>query len=391
MRSFYLVLLLTIIFTNVDAQDVYKAGFVVKNNGDTLRGAISNIYSSKEIKFRKDKKDKPIILSPNQIIAYFTEGNVFYSKAVSITNYREMKTLTGGGTTEEIFLLKDSLAGITKDTVFLQKIIDGKVSLYRMNYLSGMKYFFVENSFQFVEIPQKHYAFKMDALSAEFLKTLPIEQVQLVIGKYYRKLDYLKVLMIAFEDEDYFKKTEPFVYSEKNIINAVAEYNRERGIKRGGKIYKNNLNRIYIGGNIGILKIKKDDYLNLFKLASTSSYEFYAMMPVYGVDRNTFIKLGYFNYSYKSDLHRRAVKKVYLGFRYQLMDSFIKPYLGFNFAIGKQYLDEIKSANNISGVFEYGIIVSIKKVNLFLNGGMTPFNFREHGYKISSFSVGVLL
>ncbi len=391
MKSFYQIVLLTILLTKVVAQDVYKSGFVVKNNGDTLRGTISNIYSSKEIKFRKDKKDKPTLLTPDQITAYSTEGNVFYSKLVSITSYKEVKTLTGGGSIEEIFLLKDSLAGITKDTVFLQKVIDGKVNLYRMNYLSGLKYFYVENSFQLVEIPQKYYDFKLDALSAEFLKTLPIEQVQLVLGKYYRQLDYLKVLMIAFEDEDYFKKTDPFVYSEKNIINAVAEYNKDKGIKRGGKIYKNNMRKIYVGGNIGFLKVKKDDYINLFHLKSTSSYEVYAMMPIYGVNRNTFIKLGYCHYSYTTGASERSIRKAYLGFRYQLMDSIIKPYLGFNFALGKQYLNEIKSANNISGIFEYGVLVSIKKVNLVLNGGITPFNFREHGYKINSFSVGVLL
>ncbi|MBA4851284.1 hypothetical protein [Emticicia sp. BO119] len=391
MRLFYLVILLTILLTKVVAQDVYKTGYVVKSNGDTLRGSISNIYSSKEIKFRKDKKDKPVLLMPSQISAYSTEGNVFYSKVVSITNYKAVKTLMGGGSIEETFLLKDDHAGIIKDTVFLQKLIDGKVSLYRMSYLSGLKYFYVENSFQLVEIPQKYYDFKLDALSAEFLKTLPIEQVQLSLGKYYRQLDYLKVLMVAFEDDNYFKEATPFVYSEKNIINAVADYNKDRGIKRGGKIYKTNLKRIYVGGNIGMLKVKKDDYINLFHLKSTASYDVYAMIPVYGINRSTFIKLGYCHYSYESDVRERSIRKAYLGFRYQLMDYMVKPYLGFNFSYGKQYLNEIKSTNTISAIFEYGLIVSIKRVHLVLNGGVTPFNFREHGYKLNSFSVGVLL
>ena len=73
------------------------------------------------------------------------------------------------------------------------------------------------------------------------------------------------------------------------------------------------------------------------------------------------------------------------------MDYMIKPFFCVDFAFGKQYLNETKSANHMSGIVEYGLIVSIKKVNIVLNGVFTPFNFKEHGYQFSAFSAGILL
>ena len=152
MKVFYIFLL--IIFPSlIFAQSNYHAGYVLKNNGDTIKGYIDYrewVFNPDAINFKTSIDDKqPITFNPETIKKFQIndfETFISYTGKVSM-NRNHFPNLAEGPDTSEVYT-----------TIFLQQIATGKyITLY--NYTDGTKalYFIAEANNAPVELKYDQY------------------------------------------------------------------------------------------------------------------------------------------------------------------------------------------------------------------------------------------
>ena len=117
------VLFIGLTFTiNGYAQENFVSGYVIKLNGDTLKGLIDYRNWSKnptQIKFKEKKSSDVIIYKPIQISAFGASNEIYKSATVKVDNSNNKDKLS----TSPVFEFRT-------DTVFLQTLFQGSKSLY---------------------------------------------------------------------------------------------------------------------------------------------------------------------------------------------------------------------------------------------------------------------
>lgn len=365
----------------VFAQEQYKPAKLVYMNGDSISCYISNLSSCKEIQVKKEEKGKSEILNANNVKAYTFEGNTFERKIVSITNY---KLINNSGVLSKI---KDENKGTTSDTIFLKKVVAGKVTLYSVLYSNNENYLFVEKGKEFYELPNQYDEYFIDENTKSQLDNKQIQQVSRLQYTIVKRKDYINVLQVVLNDPGRFDKIPPFEYSENAIIDLVRVYNQRNGVADGGLVNKSIKKRIYFGLNIGSLNPMKDAYFDPKSSSMPLALNLYMLLPM-SYNKNVFFKLAYNSYSYMSG--QRAIKNVSIGLRRASVQGAIRPYIGADISFGYQYVNSIKSDFELTNSIEAGILVPIKKVNLLTGFVFTPISFEQHGYQFISYSLGIL-
>lgn len=133
------LILTVLIFTlgALSAQTEFRPGYVVKSEGDTLFGLISYrdyIRMGKVCVFKKDKKSKKNTFYPADILAYrFIDGKYFVTKTVN------------------------------DEKVFLEYLINGKLSMYHYRDTKTDHFYFEKDSVPLTELPYEDI-YKRDSL-----------------------------------------------------------------------------------------------------------------------------------------------------------------------------------------------------------------------------------
>jgi hypothetical protein len=136
-RILLIVTLFIFTIATLQAQTEFRPGYVVKSEGDTLFGQImyrDYIKMGKECLFKKNKKSKKITFYPTDILAYrFIDGKFFVTKTV---NGRP---------------------------VFLEYLINGKLSMYHYRDSKADHYYFEKDSVPLTELPYEDI-YKKDSI-----------------------------------------------------------------------------------------------------------------------------------------------------------------------------------------------------------------------------------
>ena len=119
MKNFYLLLSLLFPFS-LFAQSNYQSGFVLKNNGDTLKGFINYrewTFSPRSIDFKTNKDDKqPIQFNPQTIKCFQVSGAETYVSYTGLVtmNRTEINEISNGLDTTK-----------KSDTLFIKQVASG--------------------------------------------------------------------------------------------------------------------------------------------------------------------------------------------------------------------------------------------------------------------------
>jgi len=159
------------------AQPNYHEGYVIKNNGDTLKGFVNYrewVYSPEYIEFRADKANGPVLK--------FTANSI---NGFGVSGFEAYKSYVG-----DITLNKNIFPNIPSglDTshqvraIFLKPIRRGtKLDFYYNNEPDKDRFFIAEKGGQPAEL--KYYAY-YNSSSAEVFGNIYVTQLQLLAAKY---------------------------------------------------------------------------------------------------------------------------------------------------------------------------------------------------------------
>ena len=343
----------------VSQDNFYKSSIITLKN-DTIQGYISNLYDSKSVKFKQSLRGKSVIYAPHQIKGFNLDGNIFESRQVRLNRYK-YENFTGDASS---FLTIDWSKGQILDTVFLQKIIKGKVNLYRMKYIDNTLYLFTESDGVIREIPQQYFVVVRDSMSkGRFVQMR--NQTLTLNSTAYEFRSYMDTLMLVFDNPEYNKNIKPFRYSEKMVKVTIADYNRKMGIRSGGFIKSTIPNKYFLGGAIGRMLSIKDDVFDYQKATTSLAGKIYCLMPLVGMNRNVSAKVGinYFTYSNSSD--KKDIWSAAFGLRYSALSGWVRPYGEFSLAVSKQYWNRGTHSMIFPSILEAGVLIPVNRS--FLN------------------------
>jgi hypothetical protein len=392
MKKYTYTLFLVLFTQAIFSQETYLKSSIITKNNDTLVGYISNLYDAKDIKFKKGHESKALLYSPKDIKGFILYNNVFESRKVSFSSYKQTSmNLNMGGS--QSYLTKDNLIGQTQDTVFLRKLVQGKANLYKMAHKNAAIYLFIETDGILRELPPVYYKLELDTLSREMMKNMPASTA-LANGSIRNKLfeyrDYLDTLALAFKDKNYLEKVKLYDYSEKNIVAEVVKFNKNNGLVDGG-ILKNDINqKIFLGINGGIVSLKQDEIITDNAINSSICFKGYALSPLKGIDRNAFMKIAINYFAYQNKKNKRSVLMASVGIRYALLTGFIRPYGEMSIAIGKHYWNGNTSPIDFSLIPEMGVIIPLKKTFITIGVNYTPITYGQHGYQFLAYHAGIM-
>ena len=150
---------LSISFTAL-SQENFVSGYVIKLNGDTLKGLVDYRNWSKnpsEIRFKELEKSGTTNYNPLQIVAFGVLDEIYKSAVIKADN-------------SNIYILSDSpYFEFRTDTVFLQTLFQGQKSLYLYKDKFDRNNFYMYNNLKFELLEYKTYIKKND-IGHEFLQ-----------------------------------------------------------------------------------------------------------------------------------------------------------------------------------------------------------------------------
>ncbi len=162
--KYILIILITILPFSVFAQSNYYPGYVLKNNGDTLKGYIDYhewTRSPKSINFRAVKTDK--------VTEHFDPQSIKGFKVTGTETYVSYSGLISTGTNEKNDLSKLSNGidtGKIADTVFLKQIVTGRnLTLFYEGDDNKTRYFVAESGGTPLELNYYEYINESSALT----------------------------------------------------------------------------------------------------------------------------------------------------------------------------------------------------------------------------------
>jgi hypothetical protein len=220
----YLILFILLIFLllPVSAQNDYKPGYVLTNDGDTIKGFINlklNYQNGKNCEFKENMQDVAKNYSPADIKAYRIENSKYYvAKDVSV----------------------DSI----KNRVFLEYLVDGIVDLYFLNN-GDVNLYFIEKDNRLVMLTNNEL--KVMAVRPKD-KVFPIEVENRINSNRYKG-----VLKVLFQDSpETLKKIDNTSFDYKPLINIIKEYHNN--VCNGAECIdysKSTASKIYVDAGLG--------------------------------------------------------------------------------------------------------------------------------------------
>jgi hypothetical protein len=373
-------------------QDSYYKSSIVTLNNDTVHGFISNIYDAKTIKFKKKKTDKPTIYTPKLLRGFILDGNVFETKAINVPFY---KTANVSLTDFEKHTVIDKERGRLRDTVFLQKLIYGTVSLFKMTNKDGYVYYFAQKAGVLRDLPPRYAEFVVDSASKAALLNWQNNRFRgnnHLVTYIYTKDDYLDTLGLLLNDRRFI--TEPakaFKYSQKSLSNYVVRYNLNKGIANGGLLKSKIDRKIFTGISAGIVALQYDDLITDNKINSSLAFKLYGLYPLSGVNSHVFGKFGLNYFSYQNDYYKKSIPSASFGLRYGTTDGLIRPYFEGSIAVATMNKDNRPFDYGFPFIAEFGVNVPVSHVFLTVGASYTPVMlYKLNTYKFWAFNVGLM-
>jgi hypothetical protein len=134
---FFTLLLFFISSTNILlAKENYISGYVILNNGDTLKGFIQNQKwktTPAQINFKSTLQSSALVYTPQSIKEFRINDNLYKSQIVDI----DISPLS------EPDIKENPNGEIIRDTVFLQTLIEGKKDLYGYTTAEGRNNYYI--------------------------------------------------------------------------------------------------------------------------------------------------------------------------------------------------------------------------------------------------------
>jgi hypothetical protein len=216
MKLFYYFLLACIFPLTVSAQANYHTGWVLKNNGDTLKGYINyrewNL-SPKSVEFKTDKNDTKILtFTPQTIKAFAIDGMdnyITYYEMISMDKTRFPDLPANIDTSKK------------RDTVFLKQVATGKyLTLYYNADEIKARYFTAEANSAPVElIYHEYYVNANQTMSKPFYKG----QLLIYVSKY------------SPQNKDLLYKINNSKYDRTSLLYIINGFNGEQNHHATGK------------------------------------------------------------------------------------------------------------------------------------------------------------
>ena len=185
--SFFLLLLLAV--NSFGQEKGFEPGYLLLSSGDTLRGSIKKSLAtehSERVLFRANGKTNTTTYTPEQIDAYFFGTNHYYF-------------------TDSV-ALRDADGDIYFKQLFLRKLLNGSIELYRLDYKIA------EEQAAFYQYENRFYFFKESGNNP---------MIDLLSNGYKIKLNN------AFKSKNCeLDKTKNYNYTDAGLSNLISEYNK---------------------------------------------------------------------------------------------------------------------------------------------------------------------
>jgi len=324
-------------FFGVSGQRNFKPAYVVNNSGDTVKGSIDYRHWDKNperISFKGSNGNTEEYL-PLTIKGFFVEGNHYESAIVDVeqspTQLRDLDH-------SHALILK-------KDTVFLQKLIDGPKSLYGFVIKAAREQFYIRENNKLELLGFKKYMKDLDpsatSFSKEFQGTNSI---------------YLNQLSLYCKDcPDAMKFLEPVKYKRKDLITFFNKYYKCKG-KGMDYAYEVDKIRVQTGAIVGYT-------LTSFNIESDQPK--YAQLQF---SNSSSISGGFtFDLMLAKKFRKFSIYNE-LFFSYYKLNDTINYYLNENEYTNTVYSLEY-SYLNINTMLRYRFLIGRDKA-LFINGGL---------------------
>jgi hypothetical protein len=199
----HLLFFLFFISLEINAQAQFERGFIITNEGDTLRGYVQYLdweISPETILFRMERTSEDKQFSAGEIVGFSIDSvnECYVSKNIGVINLNS----------SQVFSMPPSLIPSHHKNVFLQTIIKGpEASLYKYVNDVGEEHFYIETPILFQELTNYSYYQYQD-------------------GRQYRarREDYKMQLASICINSDSFDGRIPN-YNEKELIKYLEKYN----------------------------------------------------------------------------------------------------------------------------------------------------------------------
>ena len=228
MKLFKLCLLLCFFSSTIYAQSNYHEGFVLKNNGDTVKGYINYhewTLSPKIIDFKADKDHKDVVhFRPDEIKEFRIIGMETFVSYIGIisNNKTNFPNYPEGLDTSKVL-----------DTIFLQQIATGNnLTLYYNNDKVKMRFFIAEKHTKPEEL--KYYIYYN-------------EGNQVVTAPVFNRQLQQYVNQFAPGNQKLINKLKNTEYDQSHLTNFINNLN---GIDAGKNTTRGKQSRFYIGAAI---------------------------------------------------------------------------------------------------------------------------------------------
>lgn len=318
------------------SQDNYLPGFVIRNNGDTLKGFIDYRnwrVNPKEINFKSTIDSNPTSFIPINIKEFSVKDEVYSSGIVEV----EISPV------EESRLDYDPNQKIRTDTIFLQTLFRGNKCLYYYMNSNGRENFYISNKNSEPELLiYKKYLVKQGTTS--LVRT---------------RNDYIGQLKFFFSDNPKIQsKIENASYSKKDMIRLFQEY------------YKNT------SSEIGFKREAEKVHLEIGTMAglSMTKLKFNSSDPAFDYLENTDFKLStnftgglLFDLIIPRNRGKFSINNELLFSMYKTSGQY--EYLDINDTHKKLTSEFNYSYLKINNLLRYRFL--FKNISVFLNGGIS--------------------
>jgi len=200
-KALYCLILLSFYINTAFSQEEYRPGFIISNEGDTIRGIIkfdTDVNHHKAVTYRKDFSGEDQTFLPHQLMGF------------GYSNGRSFETIQSPGDTTLFFALR---------------LVDGKIALL-MKYVGKSS----ESSFQL---------YRQDTSLRVDLLPLQKKQIERDGRKYTLKDNkYIGLLAIITESSMNDAKLRKVNYSQRSLTKFIANYNIRYDNSYSTNVYK---------------------------------------------------------------------------------------------------------------------------------------------------------
>lgn len=320
-----------------NSQEYFREGYIILNEGDTLKGWINNrgrFHNPEEVSF-KNLESEVKVYSVKELKGFFVDNNL-YKRATIVVD-------------ANLYKIEDSKFTPPPQkyeaNVFLLTLVQGEKSLYLYRDKESYEYFYIRKGVEYELLRfRKYYKSTQDA-SAYGTRTQYTGNDKIYIGQLTLYFDDFPEIYGLLQSTDY--KTGDLV----SLFKAYYELNgRSAEYIKGKEVVKAEYGFI-VGLSVSEIKFKSIYYDYLVNGDFTTSID-----PVFGVN---------INLVFPHNLKRLSINNELLFYRNEFMGEYNEYYNENKYIISKSTIGSsyLKLASMIQ--YNYGI----KKATIFINAG----------------------